>query len=250
MHRFFADPAAIGQTHITLPEEDARHLHVLRLEPEELVTVCDGMGTDYRCTVEQLNRRDAVLRIEEAAPAQGESPLRITLFQGLPKQDKMELIIQKCVELGVYDIVPVETARCVAKAGDNPKERDKKQARWQKISMAAAQQCGRGIVPHIHHPVSFQQAVAMAAALPAAFMAYEDEKTTSIKTAFSGFAGERTGIFIGPEGGFTPQEAGACREKGIVPVSLGKRIVRTETAGFMAIIMLHFMHGEDLNWTR
>ena len=168
-------------------------------------------------------------------------PVKIVLFQALPKKDKMEWIIQKAVELGAAEIVPVSSRRCVVRLDDKKKE--KKLARWQTIVEAAAKQSGRGKIPEIHTVLSFSQALSYAEELDTVLIPYElsDNMAESVEVMKKAAGGRSIGIFIGPEGGFERSEVEAAMEAGAAPVSLGKRILRTETAGMTALSVLMFL---------
>ena len=234
MPRFFVEPENVKNNIITLYGDDAGHIsRVLRSKSGEMLTVCDGTGNDYEAEIIEISEKEVKLEIKETHFTESESAVKITLYQGLPKGDKMELIIQKCVELGVYKIVPVNTERCIVKLDKN-KER-KKIDRWQKISESAAKQSGRGIVPEIGQVMSFKEAVKEAVTLSGAMIPYELEQERGLKVFLDNFKGETMGIFIGPEGGFAADEIQTALDAGILPVTLGKRILRTETAGMTAI---------------
>jgi len=236
LHRFFVDNLTAPGGEIVLTGENAAHMErVLRMRAGERFAACDGRGTDCECALLRYENKSAVAEVLSAAPNAAEPPAPLVLFQGLPKADKMELIIQKAVELGVTEIVPVAMERCIVKLSG--KEQAKTE-RWQKIAEAAAKQSGRGCIPTIAMPVSFAESVVMAKALGCCAVAYENEKTQSLRAfldanvskAQNGF-----GIFIGPEGGFEPSEIEALADARIASVSLGKRILRTETAGLYAL---------------
>jgi len=242
MRRFFANINP-SDTSITLSAEDSNHiLNVLRLELGAQIIICDGNGTDYTCKLTETTKNSATAAIQSSSPCLAEPQTKVTLFQGLPKSDKMELIIQKCVEIGVTAIVPVITDRTIVKM--NGKEMAKV-ARWQKIAESAAKQAGRGIVPNIGKVATFRQSLEMTMAFENRIAAYENEQNYSIKNYFavancvSPFA-----LFIGPEGSFSANEATALTNAGITHVSLGKRILRTETAGMAALTMILYELGD------
>lgn len=190
---------------------------------------------DYQCRISSL--ADGVqLEVLSQAPCETEPKTKITLYQGLPKADKMELIIQKCVELGVERIVAVSTERAIVKLD---KKEGKKLERWQKIAEAAAKQSGRGKIPEIGGQVlKFKDAVAEAKRLDGAIIPYEREEKTGLREFVQSFEGESIGVFIGPEGGFAEEEIALAQENGITPITLGKRILRTETAGMTTTAIL------------
>ncbi len=223
---------------IVLTAENAKHVNVLRYKVGDEILICDSNSTDYTCTIEQITKTEIRLKILHKAKCCNEPNVKITLFQAIPKSDKMETVIQKCVELGVYSIVPVVTENTVVKLNKNIKN---KIERYQKTSEAAAKQCERGIIPFVSEPVSFDVALEMLSKMDAAYVAYEKE---SKKTLRDCRLMQNIGIFIGPEGGFSPHEIEKCNQKGIDSVSLGKRILRTETAGLVAVTILLFIREE------
>ena len=190
---------------------------------------------DYQCRIASLER-GVLLDILSKDVCETEPKTKITLYQGLPKADKMELIIQKCVELGIDRIVAVSTERAIVKLD---KKETKKLERWQKIAEAAAKQSGRGKIPEIGQQVlKFKEAVAEAKELDGAIIPYEREQETGIRQFVQNFKGESVGVFIGPEGGFADEEIALAQENGITPITLGKRILRTETAGMTTTAIL------------
>lgn len=243
MPRFFVDKGAIKDDRIELGAENSQHIvTVLRGRVGDEITVCDGEGTDYNCTLIDVNKKQALAKILEAVENTNEPDLKITLFQGLPKNDKMELVIQKCVEIGVDRIVPVKTDFTVVKL-DN--KEDKKVARWNKISESAAKQCGRGKIPVVEGIVSFKEAMNSLQSFDAVIIPYEKEKDRGIKEFLSDFKGKSIAVFIGPEGGFSDKEIQLALEKNVSSVTLGKRILRTETAGLVtSVILLYEVEGK------
>lgn len=255
MPRFFADPSAISEKRIIIEGDDVNHIsRVLRMHPGEEVLVSDGMGTDYSCLISSIEPDAVILDVQNSWTSYTELPVRITLFQGLPKADKMELIIQKTVELGVSEIVPVAMSRCVVKLDD--KKSAKKTARWQSISESAAKQAGRGIIPSVREPMTYGEALKYAGEMDAILLPYENAEgmpeTRRIISELKAKAAEKAaekdgakteelsvGVFIGPEGGFADEEVSKAKAAGAEIITLGKRILRTETAGLatMAILM-------------
>ncbi len=226
---------------------DVNHIrNVLRMSPGEKIRISNGKDRDYLCAVlsaEEDRVTAEILEREEST----ELPARIWLFQGLPKSDKMELIIQKAVELGVYCIVPVATRRAVVKL-DRKKE-EAKRRRWNAISESAAKQSKRLIIPEVREVMSFSDACRLASSFDRNFIPYEKaegmEKTREELRAVG--SGMEMGVFIGPEGGFDEEEIRTAMEAGIRPITLGKRILRTETAGLYVLSVLGFLleDGED-----
>jgi len=238
MPKFFVDKQQIGEKQVTLTGEDAKHLAtVLRSKEGEEILVCDGCGMDYECQIVSVSPKEVIADILQEISCTVEPAVKITLYQALPKADKMELIIQKTVELGVDRIVAVATSRCVVKLD---KKESKKIERWQKIAEAAAKQSGRGKIPQIGQKVlSFTEAIAEAnTSLDGVMIPYEKEKEGGLRGFVKAFQGKSIGVFIGPEGGFAEEEIQKAMEAGVIPVSLGKRILRTETAGLVTVALL------------
>ena len=237
MYQFFVEPSQIQGTRVVITGNDVNHIkNVLRMQPGEEIAVSNGEdGKEYRCGIEELNEDEIVCTLRFVKEDGVELPSRIYLFQGLPKADKMELIVQKAVELGVYEIIPVATKRAVVKLDE--KKAKSKITRWQTISEAAAKQSKRRMVPEIHSVMSFKEAVNYAKEMPVKLIPYElaegMEKTKELISNLK--PGEDIAIFIGPEGGFEESEIQAALENGIEPITLGKRILRTETAGFTVL---------------
>ncbi len=250
MHCFYIEKEQICGDCIEVIGEDVNHIkNVLRRTVGDEITLCDGNGFFYKCSICELSNQGIKTKILEQKEATTELPGRVYLFQGLPKKDKMELIIQKAVELGVYEVIPVSTKFCVAKIEDDKKEKKKKE-RWQTISMTAAKQSGRGMIPSIHSLISFKEAIAIMKELDVGLMPYENAKgmIESKKQVEEAAKQKSIGIIIGPEGGFSEEEVAFAREAGIKPVTLGSRILRTETAGFTMLSLLMFEMeaiGED-----
>lgn len=239
MPRFFAEPENINGNIITLYSDDAAHIsRVLRGKAGDILTVCDGKGNDYTAEITSVSDKSVTLEIKETFVTKSEPSVRITLYQGLPKGDKIETIIQKCVELGVCGIVPVNTERCIVKIDKN--KENKKMERWRKIAESAAKQSGRGIIPSVGQVVSFENALKEASSMDGAVIPYELEEKNGLKSFLDGFKGESLAVFIGPEGGFSIDEIEKAVKSGVVPVTLGKRILRTETAGMAAVANILF----------
>ena len=244
MQRFFAGSDAIDEKNnlIRLVGPDVNHIrNVLRMKKGGELWISDGAEKEYHCEIETMDENEVMLRILYAQEPEYELPCRIVLFQGLPKGEKMELIIQKAVELGALDVIPVKTRRSVMQLDE--KRAAKKTIRWQQIAEAAAKQCRRMKVPKVHEPVGFREALEAASELDAVLIPYE------LETGISGTrdilhsikAGQSVGIFIGPEGGFEPSEVQEAIDSGAVPVTLGHRILRTETAAMTLLSVLMFL---------
>ena len=232
MPRFFFFFSDIGEKTAYLRGENAHHaVKVLRMKIGEEATLCDGDGMDYACRIAEVGE-EVLLEVLSKASSQSEAKVAVTLYQGLPKADKMEMIVQKCVELGVVRMIPVQTARSIVKL---EKKEAKKIERWQKIAHSAAEQSGRGRIPAVLPPMTFAEALADAKTLSQAMIPYEKEQEHTLKNFLHAFRGDSLGILIGPEGGFSEQEIAQAKEAGVLPVTLGKRILRTETAGMATL---------------
>ncbi|HIY00529.1 MAG TPA: 16S rRNA (uracil(1498)-N(3))-methyltransferase [Candidatus Blautia faecipullorum] len=243
MQRFFVKPYQIDEKahEIHITGTDVNHIaNVLRMRQGEELWVSDGEKKEYHCVIEAIDGGEVLLHILYAQEPDYELPSRIYLFQGLPKADKMELIIQKAVELGAYEIIPVETKRCVVRL--DKKKAEKKTARWQQIAESAAKQSKRMLVPEIHSVMSYKEALDYAEKLDVLLIPYElADKMTETKAVLDKIQkGQSVGIFIGPEGGFEEEEVRAAVSKGAAPVTLGRRILRTETAGLAVLSILMF----------
>ncbi|WP_296030585.1 16S rRNA (uracil(1498)-N(3))-methyltransferase [Dorea sp.] len=241
MQHFFVSPQQVKEEKIYVEGSDVNHIkNVLRMKLGEKLTVNDGEGWQYLCEVESYEADMAVLHIVEKSKAETELASRIYLFQGLPKQDKMELIVQKAVELGAYQVIPVSTKRAVVKL--DAKKAGKKVERWQQIAVSAAKQAGRGIVPTVGEVCTYAQALKMAEELDVVLIPYElAEGIEETKKIIAGIRpGQSVGVFIGPEGGFEEEEVKLAMEAGAKPVTLGRRILRTETAGLTTLSLLMF----------
>ena len=247
MYRFYVSADQLAEKEVFISGGDVNHIkNVLRLEVGDWIVACDGNGTDYVSRIQSICSDEVVASIEKVQPTGTELPVRITLFQGMPKKDKLELIIQKAVELGACEIVPVMTKRTVVKLSEE-KKINKRLERWQSIAYAAAKQCDRGIIPTVHKPVSYEEALAMADQLDYNVIPYEPQTgmEEARKIVDQACKQRSLGIFIGPEGGFEPEEVERAMTRNIHPMTLGKRILRTETAGMSLLSILMFqMQGE------
>ena len=241
MHRFFVESGCITQGTVVITGDDVKHISkVLRLRTGDEITVCDSCGSDYVCAIEDISQTQVEAKILSTSPNRAESPLHITVYQGLPKSDKMDYIVQKCVELGAVSIVPVATARAVVKLHDE----EKKRTRWQKIALEAAKQCGRGIIPTVGNVTDLRKVIDSLEPDALNILPYENEDHRRLRQAMSGYSGDKVNIIIGPEGGFDPAEIFAAESKGIHIVTLGPRILRTETAPIAAISAIMYELGD------
>ena len=247
MHHFFVEPSQIQGNHIFIDGPDVNHIrNVLRMNPGEEVNVTDGSGEKvYRCAIASIGDDKVELNIMWAQEKGMELPSKIYLFQGLPKSDKMELIIQKAVELGVYEIIPMATARAVVKL--DQKKAAAKVKRWQAISESAAKQSKRLLIPEVKEPVKFSEALKLASDLDVRLIPYElaEGMDGTRRIIQSVKPGQSVAVFIGPEGGFEEAEVELAKEAGFQAITLGRRILRTETAGMTVLSILMYQLEEN-----
>lgn len=235
MPRFFTQKENINEK-ILLTGEDVRHIGmVLRHKIGDIITVCDGDKTDYKCKIESITKTEVELAILEKSES-SEPLYKAVLFQGLPKGDKAEIIIQKATELGVSRIVFFCSERCITKIDEASAK--SKLSRWQGISLSAAKQSGRGIIPQIEYVSSFEKALDYMKSLEKCILFYEGENTVFAKQLISNENFSEIGFMIGPEGGFSQKEIETARSKNIALGGLGKLILRTETASGCFLSML------------
>lgn len=241
MHHFFVTPAQVSEETIIITGADVNHIkNVLRMKAGEQVMVRDGVSANYRCEIKAIEAQQIQLQILSADRDNSELPARIYLFQGLPKSDKMELIIQKAVELGVYQIIPVATKRAVVKL--DAKKAEAKRKRWNTIAEGAAKQSGRMIIPEVTAVMSLKEAFDYAGEFDSSLIPYElaegMQQTRELLSQIQ--PGMQIGVFIGPEGGFDTAEIESAVQCGVKPITLGRRILRTETAGLTMLSILMF----------
>lgn len=245
MHRFFAEPGNIGEKEIVITGADVNHIrNVLRMRTDEEVLIADGQGAEYRCKLTELSENEVRAQILWKLSGNAELSSQITLFQGLPKSDKMDLIVQKCVELGVSRIVPVSTKRTVVKL--DAKKEQTRVKRWVTISESAAKQSGRSVIPEVSEVRTFAKALEEAKELDVLLIPYERAENMAETRRIMGSIqpGQSVGIFIGPEGGFEESEVEEAVAAGAQAITLGKRILRTETAGLAMLAMLSYLLEE------
>ncbi len=242
MYQFFVEPSQIQDKKVIITGSDVNHIkNVLRLKPGEEIAVRNGVdGREYRCGIEEFAQDQAICSLRFVKEEGVELPSKVYLFQGLPKADKMELIVQKAVELGVYEVIPLAVKRCVVKL-DEKKARAKAN-RWQGIAEAAAKQSKRGVVPVVKEPMTMKEAAAYARGMDVKLIPYElaEDMAHTKKVIESICPGESVAVFIGPEGGFEEGEVAEAIAAGIEPITLGKRILRTETAGLAVLSWLMY----------
>lgn len=234
MYQFFVEPEQIQDKTIVITGGDVNHIkNVLRMQPGDEIAVSNGVdGKEYRCGIAEFRDDQVICTLRFVKEDGLELPSRVYLFQGLPKADKMELIIQKAVELGAYQVIPVATKRSVVKL--DTKKAKGKLARWQAIAEAAAKQSKRRIVPEVAGVMTMREAVGYARNMQVKCIPYElaEGMAHTRELIESIEPGQEVAVFIGPEGGFEESEIQLAMEAGIIPVTMGKRILRTETAGF------------------
>ena len=240
MANFYIEKTDITENIATISGEEAQHIsRVLRMKKGDEVTLCDGEGMFYEAVLSDFSDKMVTAEITSSRKAETEPNVQVTVFQGVPKNPKLETIIQKLTEIGAVRLVPVDTKRAVAKL-----DKENKVDRLRKIAREAAKQSKRGIVPEVLSPVSFKEAVKMAAEADLALIPYEEEREMSLKKALQGKTPKTVSVMIGPEGGFDSEEIRLAMESGITSVTLGKRILRTETAPIAVCSAILYELGE------
>ena len=248
MTQFFTDASQVNteEHRIVISGDDYNHIkNVLRMKTgEEFSVRVEGQPREYRCAVSEYTESEVICEIRFIKEDDTELPVKVTIYQALPKGDKLETVIQKCIELGAVRIIPVRTSRCVVKLDD--KKAESKCARWQQIAEAAAKQSQRGIIPSVGPVMDFDEAMKDAGLLDMRLMPYElAENMAGTRDIFSGItSGASIGVFIGPEGGFDEKEVAKASESGFVPITLGRRILRTETAAMTVMSWLVFLFDD------
>lgn len=238
MPKFFVDKTQITEDAILIIGENAHHIsRSLRMAPGEKITVSDMQGYDYDCVLEAFTDNTVNAKILNKYLSKAESEIKVHLYQALPKGDKLDLIIQKSVECGVYDITPFESTNCVVKIKGDAEA--KKSDRRNKIALEAAKQCGRGIIPKVNPSISFNNMLKSASQSDIVLFCYEGEGTLPMANALKKLRSEKNikdiSIIIGSEGGFSPTEVTEAEKCGFVKIGLGKRILRAETAAIMSL---------------
>lgn len=240
MPRFFIDSKP-NNSEIYIDGEDGRHIsRSLRMKVGETLVLCDKMGTDYHCEIKEINENTVITELLFSEENKTEPKTQVHLFQCLPKGDKLDFVVQKSVELGAVSVTPVLSERCVAKISE--KKGDKKIARLQKIALGAAKQSGRGTIPTVNEPINFKEAIKLAAKMGNVIFFYELGGIPLSDMLPN--TGDVISIFIGPEGGFSEEEAEFAISNGAKVATLGKRILRTETASVASLSVVLFGKGE------
>lgn len=240
MVRFFVSAEDLEKEDVSLTGENAQHAKVLRLKPGETVLLCDGEGREAVCKVASTD--GWLLRAMERRESQSEAAVKVSVYMALPKADKLEHVIQKATELGAYEIVTFPSARCVSRPDE--KSLKKKLERWEKIAASAAEQSGRGRIPKVLVLGSFSEALTRAAQADKALMFYEHEEALTLKMALSSGGYSTVSLLTGPEGGLEEAEVTQAREAGLQVCTLGKRILRCETAPLCALSAVMYDAGE------
>lgn len=247
MHKFFVDKNSITDNEAIIEGEDVKHIYkVLRLQSGEKVSINNCEGKEYLGEISDINKKTVVVKIKEELAVNNESTVNIFLFQGLPKSSKMDLIVQKATELGVKEITPVITKRVDVKAEAGE---FKKADRWSRIALEACKQCKRTLLPKVNLPMQFEELVEKLKDMDLVIVPYENEDGFGIKNVAAQLGQGRESInniavIIGPEGGFEQEEIDELKEKGSHIVTLGPRILRTETAGFVCVSLLMYELGD------
>jgi 16S rRNA (uracil1498-N3)-methyltransferase len=244
MHKFFVQKQNFVDNTAVIEGDDVKHIYkVLRLEPGEKVSINDLEGKEYLGQIEEVNKNKVIVSLIEELPVNNESPVNVYLYQGLPKSSKMDLIVQKATELGVKEITPVITERVVVKSelGEF-----KKVDRWNRIALEACKQCKRTLIPRINTPIEFEELMGSLEAVDLVVVPYENETGFGIKNLIAEIKKvvKSIAIIIGPEGGFEEEEIERLKASGAYIVTLGPRILRTETAGFVCASLLLYELGD------
>ena len=240
MIRFFVSPEELSGQSIQLTGENARHARVLRLKQGETLLVCDGRGEECLCRVE--DPEELLLRILERRPSSSEAAVRVSVYMAFPKADKLEHVIQKATELGAVEIVAFPSERCVSRPDE--KSLKKKLDRWQKIAASAAEQSGRGVIPQVVVLDSYARALSRACQADRALLFYEHENTVTLHDALASGDWKTVSLLTGPEGGLEEREVRMAQDAGFTVCTLGKRILRCETAPLCALSAVMYAAGE------
>lgn len=244
MHKFFVPKENITLSNAVISGDDVKHIYkVLRLEAGDKITVNDCSGTEYLGEIQEVNKTQVTVNLLEKLEVNNEAPINVYLYQGLPKSAKMDLIAQKCTELGVKEITPVITERVVVKSEIGE---FKKVDRWNRIALEACKQSKRSLIPEINTPIEFEELLEKLKSMDLIVVPYENESGFGIKNLAAVHKGEvkDVAIVIGPEGGFEEFEIEELKKAGAYIVTLGPRILRTETAGFVCTSLLMYEFGD------
>lgn len=242
MTRFFVSPQEIGADFFVLTGDHATHAKVLRLRAGEKVIVCDGQGREWLCTISDISAEQVCLVVDSSNESDSEASIKVGVYMAFSKGDKFEHVIQKATELGAYEIIGFPSSRCVSKP--DQKNLKNKVERWQKIAAAAAQQSGRGRVPEISVVDSYDAALIRATKADKAILFYENERSTTLKMALQAKPYHSISLLSGPEGGLESREVEQASQMGLEICTLGKRILRCETAPLCALSAVMYEAGE------
>ena len=242
MTRFFVEAQDLSGDALHLTGENFQHARVLRLKPGEKLLVCDGQGRDALCQVRQVGASDMELEILERRDSETEAAVKVSVYMAFSKADKLEHVIQKATEMGAYEIVAFPSARCVSRPDE--KSLKKKLERWQKIAASAAEQSGRGRIPQVITLGSFQEVLERAAQADKALLFYENEHAVTLRMALEEGSWSTASLLTGPEGGLEEAEVEQARKAGFQVCTLGKRILRCETAPLCALSAVMYAAGE------
>ena len=242
MTRFFVTPEDMQPDFLVLTGENAKHAKVLRLKEGEEVLVCDGQGAECLCTVSDVSPEQIGLVVKKRQESETEAAVQVSVYMAFPKADKLEHVIQKATELGAYEIVAFPSSRCVSRPDE--KSLAKKLERWQKIAASAAEQSGRGRVPQVLALPSYKAALERAALADKALLFYENERSTTLKMSLNSGSYQTVSLLTGPEGGLEVSEVKQAEDAGLQVCTLGKRILRCETAPLCALSAVMYDSGE------
>lgn len=249
MSRYFISDDNIFEDKIIIKGEDVNHIkNVLRCKVGDMLVLSNGDGIDFQVRIDSFEQRQIITKIENVSKSKTEPPLSITLFQGIPKGNKMDFIVQKSVELGIKRIVPIITERTISRFS-NEKDKAKKALRWQRIALEAAKQCNRSIIPKVDTPMNFTNIMNLFNNFDFIVLPYEMEKCMTLENSIreikaDGVKIKSIGLIIGPEGGFSEEEVDEAVNRGAKSVTLGPRILRTETAGLAVLAVLMYEFGD------
>ena len=242
MTRFFVTPEEMKPDFIVLTGSNAQHAKVLRIKNGENILVCDGSGKECLCTVSDVSDGQISLVVCDRQEAETEAPVRVSVYMAFSKGDKLEHVIQKATELGAFEIIAFPSARCVSRPDD--KSIRKKLERWQKIAASAAEQSGRGRIPQVHALSSFHDALNRAVSAEKAILFYENEEAVTLRMSLERSEWKTVSLMTGPEGGFEAAEVEKARSMGLEVCTLGRRILRCETAPLCALSAVMYHIGE------
>lgn len=242
MTRFFVEPQELQAEALTLTGENAKHAKVLRLKCGEEVLVCDGEGRECLCAVTDISDGSVGLSVITRRESETEAKVRVSVYMAFPKADKLEHVIQKATELGAYEIVAFPSARCISRPDE--KSLSKKVERWQKIAASAAEQSGRGRIPQVLVLPSYKAALERAALADQALLFYENERATTLRMALQSKVYHTVSLLTGPEGGLEEAEVRQAMDAGLSVCTLGRRILRCETAPLCALSAVMYDAGE------